>query len=90
MSAPLFTVAGNPINVPVGFASCFSSPSSTPYPLLRYRAAPADNSRARDQNARELQQILVPESFPALPGFTLTSAYRPAQEVAGISSRSFA
>ena len=35
------------------------------------------------QNARELQQVLVPEALPALPGFTPTSAYRPAQEVGG-------
>jgi Stage II sporulation protein E (SpoIIE) len=35
------------------------------------------------QNARELQQILVPETLPNIPGFTLTSAYRPAQEVGG-------
>ena len=35
------------------------------------------------QNARELQQVLVPEKLPALAGFSLTSAYRPAQEVGG-------
>ncbi len=35
------------------------------------------------QNARELQQVLVPETIPALAGFTLTSAYRPAEEVGG-------
>ena len=35
------------------------------------------------QNARELQQILVPESLPEIPGFRLSSAYRPAQEVGG-------
>jgi hypothetical protein len=33
--------------------------------------------------AREVQQVLVPETISALPGFTLTSAYRPAQEVGG-------
>ena len=33
--------------------------------------------------AREVQQVLVPEDISALPGFTLTSAYRPAQEVGG-------
>ncbi len=33
--------------------------------------------------AREVQQVLVPETISALPGYTLTSAYRPAQEVGG-------
>jgi serine phosphatase RsbU (regulator of sigma subunit) len=35
------------------------------------------------KSARELQQVLIPESLPALPGFAFTSAYRPAQEVGG-------
>jgi hypothetical protein len=35
------------------------------------------------QNARELQQVLVPETQPAIPGFALTSAYIPAREVGG-------
>ena len=35
------------------------------------------------QNARELQQVLIPETQPAIPGFSLTSDYRPALEVGG-------
>jgi hypothetical protein len=35
------------------------------------------------KSARELQQVLIPESLPTLPGFAFTSAYRPAQEVGG-------
>ncbi len=35
------------------------------------------------QSARELQQILIPETLPQLPGYALTSAYIPAQEVGG-------
>ncbi len=35
------------------------------------------------KNAREIQQVLIPEKLPAVPGFTLTSAYRPAKEVGG-------
>lgn len=35
------------------------------------------------RNARELQQVLIPESLPEIPGFTLTSAYKPALEVGG-------
>ena len=35
------------------------------------------------QNARELQQVLIPESHPKIPGFSFTSDYRPALEVGG-------
>jgi hypothetical protein len=35
------------------------------------------------QQARELQQVLIPESLPEVPGFALTSAYVPAQQVGG-------
>jgi len=35
------------------------------------------------ENAREIQQVLVPESLPTIPGFTLSSSYKPALEVGG-------
>ncbi len=35
------------------------------------------------QSAREIQQVLIPHTLPALPGFAVTSAYRPALEVGG-------
>jgi len=35
------------------------------------------------QSARELQQVLIPEDLPCIPGYTLTSAYKPASEVGG-------
>ncbi len=34
-------------------------------------------------SARELQQVLIPEKLPTLPGFSVSSAYRPALEVGG-------
>jgi hypothetical protein len=34
-------------------------------------------------SARELQQVLIPETFPSVPGFSVTSAYCPALEVGG-------
>jgi hypothetical protein len=48
--------------------------------------------RARDRqaqielevkSAREVQQILVPEETPAIPGLSIASVYRPAEEVGG-------
>lgn len=84
LNAPLFTLFGNPI-----------SPRILASMLLLVAIANAvvrssiENRRRQNaieqelQNARELQQVLVPETLPNLPGFTLTSAYRPAQEVGG-------
>jgi serine phosphatase RsbU (regulator of sigma subunit) len=53
-----------------------------------YRSS--DESRRRQgameqefRSARELQQVLIPEALPSLPGFSLTSAYLPAHEVGG-------
>lgn len=35
------------------------------------------------QSAREIQQVLIPETLPSLEGYSVTSAYQPAQEVGG-------
>ena len=35
------------------------------------------------RSAQELQQVIIPELLPELPGYAITSAYRPAQEVGG-------
>jgi hypothetical protein len=35
------------------------------------------------KSAREVQKILVPEETPAIPGFSIASVYRPAEEVGG-------
>jgi hypothetical protein len=35
------------------------------------------------QRAREIQQALIPDAIPPIEGFTITSAYQPAQDVGG-------
>ena len=35
------------------------------------------------RSAREVQQVLVPEAVPAVPGFTIDSVYKPAAELGG-------
>ena len=35
------------------------------------------------QSAREIQQVLVPDTLPAIEGYAITSAYQPAMEVGG-------
>ncbi|MGA8089113.1 MAG: SpoIIE family protein phosphatase [Terracidiphilus sp.] len=56
------------------------------YAVLRYAVDYRHRQTAMErelQNAREVQQVLVPEALPAIPGFNLTSAYKPALEVGG-------
>ena len=84
MSAPLFSFAGNSIGILLLFRTLLFI--SIIYAVVRYSIAERRRQTSLEQeiqNARELQQVLVPETLPALPGFTLTSAYRPAQEVGG-------
>jgi hypothetical protein len=84
MKAPLFTFFGNSFSVQILLRTLLFL--SIVYAVIRYSIANQrrqTNLEREFQNARELQQILVPETLPAIPGFTLTSAYRPAQEVGG-------
>jgi phosphoserine phosphatase RsbU/P len=56
------------------------------YAVLRYAMdyRKRQNALEREyQNAKEVQQVLVPEALPAVPGFNLASAYKPAREVGG-------
>lgn len=56
------------------------------YAVFRYSAEQTRRKGALEQefkSAQELQRILIPESLPALKGYAVTSAYRPAQEVGG-------
>jgi hypothetical protein len=38
---------------------------------------------AEIDQARQIQQLLIPEAIPAIPGFVLETEYRPAQKVGG-------
>ena len=84
LSAPLFHLGGSPINLLTTVRTLLFL--SIVYAVIRYSIAERRRQAGMEQeiqNARELQQVLVPETVPSLTGFTLTSAYRPAQEVGG-------
>jgi hypothetical protein len=84
MQLPIFTVFGSSINVELLLRTLLFL--AIVYAVIRYSIAHQQRQTSLErefQNARELQQILVPETLPEIPGFTLTSAYRPAQEVGG-------
>jgi len=84
IGAPLFAINGNLITAN-NIAQVFLLVSIV-YAVYRYLVEERKRQSSIEQefrNARELQQVLVPEALPSMPGFTLTSAYRPAQEVGG-------
>ena len=84
MTKPLFNFGDNPINLPLLLRTLLFF--SIVYAVIRYFLEHRRRTTALEQeyqSARELQRVLVPSSMPVVPGFTLTSAYRPAQEVGG-------
>ena len=84
IEAPLFAFNGNNFSLPTILRTLLFL--SIVYAVIRYTIDSRRRQHAMEQefqNARELQQVLVPETMPALAGFNLTSAYRPAQEVGG-------
>jgi hypothetical protein len=84
ISGSLFKLNGNSINAQV-LANTLLLVSIV-YAVYLFSIEERRRQSAIEQefkNARELQQVLVPETLPSLPGFSITSAYRPAQEVGG-------
>ena len=84
IGAPLFFINGN------GFTAQTIASTllliAIIYAVYRYVRDASRRQGAIEQelkSARELQQILIPETLPELHGFAVTSAYRPAQEVGG-------
>ncbi len=56
------------------------------YAVYRYSVDQSKRQLAVEQefkSAQELQRVLIPETLPPIPGFAVTSSYRPAQEVGG-------
>lgn len=84
LRAPLFTLYGNPFALStlteiVLFAAIVYAVART----VRESARRQQVLEQEMDSARELQQVLIPETTPQLEGYTLTSAYLPAQEVGG-------
>jgi serine phosphatase RsbU (regulator of sigma subunit) len=56
------------------------------YAVYRYNAEQRSRQLLLERemhSAQEIQQVLIPDELPALDGFAVTSAYRPALEVGG-------
>jgi hypothetical protein len=84
LDMPLFTINGNPFTIASIFRLCLLL--SIVYAVTRHTRDAMLRQQAVEQElkgAEELQRVLIPASLPSLPGFSLTSAYTPAQEVGG-------
>lgn len=84
LKAHLFVLRGNYFD-PANIASAFLL-ISIGYAVYCYSVEQSERRADLEQefrNARELQHVLIPDSLPEIPGFALSSAYRPAREVGG-------
>jgi len=84
IAAPLFTINDNPFTAATLAATALLL--AIVYAVYQYSRETIQRQQAIEQelrSAQELQRVLVPEALPSLPGFALTSSYRPAQEVGG-------
>jgi serine phosphatase RsbU (regulator of sigma subunit) len=84
IDTPLFTVQG--IDFPLEKVTSIALFAAIIFALYRYIIEQQARRAALEQemqSAREIQQVLIPETLPSLPGYAVTSAYQPAQEVGG-------
>jgi hypothetical protein len=84
LHTPLFYIFGAPVMTYAIADGCLLL--TLVYALFRYSQDVTRRRNILEQEflqARELQQVLIPEALPAIPGFSLSSAYKPALEVGG-------
>jgi hypothetical protein len=84
IGAPIFTFNGNVFTAQtIANTLLLLAIIYAVYGYMRDSTRRASELEQEFQSARELQQVLIPETLPSLSGFAMTSAYRPAQEVGG-------
>jgi hypothetical protein len=84
LDKPIFVINDNPFNLTVIIDTLLFV--SIVYAVYRYSVDQSKRQLAVEQefkSAQELQRVLIPETLPPIPGFAVTSSYRPAQEVGG-------
>jgi hypothetical protein len=84
VDAPLFTLVGSPLDARTLTNTLLLI--AILYAAWRYSVEQSSRQSALEQeyrSAQEVQRVLIPETLPNLPGYELTSAYRPAREVGG-------
>lgn len=84
LSQPLFSLFGAYFTPPIlADTALFIAILYALYRYGREQSRKQSLLAADLQRAREIQQALIPEAIPPIEGFTLTSAYQPAQDVGG-------
>ncbi len=84
LDASLFTINGNSFTVEILANTLLLL--TIIYSVFRFQQESNTRRLQLEQefaHARELQHVLIPDALPTIPGFTLTSAYKPALEVGG-------
>ncbi|MGD0910561.1 MAG: SpoIIE family protein phosphatase [Terracidiphilus sp.] len=84
MTQPLFTVDG--VEVPMQALLSFLLACAIVYAVYRYMVEQGQRQTAIEleyRNARAVQQVLIPDEIPAIPGFKIQSVYKPFGEVGG-------
>jgi serine phosphatase RsbU (regulator of sigma subunit) len=84
IDTPLFTVFGSGVNLQTLANTLLLL--SIIYAMYRYTADERRRQETLQQevkNARAVQQVLIPETIPHVPGFVIGSFYKPAGEVGG-------
>ena len=84
MTQPLFSVHGVAVTMPAVLSLLLVC--AIVYAVYRYMVEQGQRQTALEQehrNARAVQQVLIPEATPQVPGFVIESFYKPAGEVGG-------
>jgi Stage II sporulation protein E (SpoIIE) len=84
IEAPLFTINGSSFNV-LSVVSTLLFVAIV-YAVYRYTIEQSRRQGILEQefkSAQELQRVLIPETLPSVQGYSVTSAYRPAEDVGG-------
>jgi hypothetical protein len=84
MGDPMFMVFGNGVTAREAFGILLLV--ALVYAVYRYSVESRRQQALLEQemrNAREVQQVLVPEEIPTVEGFSIQSVYKPAGEVGG-------
>jgi Stage II sporulation protein E (SpoIIE) len=84
INEPLFTVSGNRFTA-LTLASTLLFIAIV-YAVYRYTVDQSRRQGALEQeykSAQELQRVLIPDTLPSIEGYSVTSAYSPAEEVGG-------
>ena len=84
MTQPLFTVDG--VEVPMQAILSMLLACSIVYAVYRFMVEQGQRQTSLEQeyrNARAVQQVLIPDEIPEIPGFNIQSVYKPFGEVGG-------